>query len=475
MTEPRALEAHAVPLWQPMLFGALAGGMAWGIRGQYGHETGAMMAGLAVGLVMSLIFCPAGNVRQIARAVAWCTVAMGLGGSMTYGQTVGLTHDAELVGNWSALRWGMLGLAIKGGLWIGFGGVFLGMGLSGVRYRVGELLLVWLGVLGLCAFGIWLFNEPFDPANRILPKIYFSDSWEWEPHAPLKPRREVWGGFLLGLAGLLTYLGVKRRDGLAWRLGLWGVLGGAIGFPLGQSLQAYHAWNLDLFRSPDWADIDKVINWWNFMETTFGAVMGATLGLGLWLNRQRIGPAQDGAPSTIPPVIEWPLITIHCGLLVGTEFFSLGWIDLLYDFGPMLGFIPLVALAGGRWWPWLVMLPITALPIAGKTLRELVYKEHAMEPVAGWLIYLVLPLAVCFATAVLFVRRQEKLTKAQQFLRPVLLLTTWLYFGLNYAFFQFPWPWSQWTARTPNTVIYTVCALGLTWLALRGWRKHPAS
>ncbi len=32
--------------WQAVLYAALAGGMAWGIRGQYGHETGAMIAGL---------------------------------------------------------------------------------------------------------------------------------------------------------------------------------------------------------------------------------------------------------------------------------------------------------------------------------------------------------------------------------------------------------------------------------------------
>ena len=51
---------------------------------------------------------------------------------MTYGQTVGLTHDGALTGNWEALRWGLVGLAVKGGVWIGFGGVFLGMGLGGV-------------------------------------------------------------------------------------------------------------------------------------------------------------------------------------------------------------------------------------------------------------------------------------------------------------------------------------------------------
>lgn len=118
------------------------------------------------------------------------------------------------------------------------------------------------------------------------------------------------------------------------------------------------------------------------------------------------------------------------------------------------------------------MLPITALPIAGKTLRELVYKQHAMEPALGWLVYIVAPTAACVAMAIYFARREAKMVEAQQFLRPVMLLTTWLYFGLNYAFLQFPWPWAQWTTRTPNAIIYTLCAIGLTWLALRGGRRR---
>jgi len=38
--------------WKPLLFAALAGGMGWGIRGQYGHETGAMIAGVLVSLTL---------------------------------------------------------------------------------------------------------------------------------------------------------------------------------------------------------------------------------------------------------------------------------------------------------------------------------------------------------------------------------------------------------------------------------------
>ncbi len=450
-----------------MLFGALAGGMGWGIRGQYGHETGAMIAGVLVCLTLTLLVCPGAPAPAVLRAVAWGTVAIGFGGSMTYGQTVGLTHDRELVGNWGALGWGMLGLAIKGGLWIGFAGLFLGMGLGGVRYRARDVALAMAGALVLCAAGIWLLNEPYEPAKRILPKIYFSDDWRWEPAATLKPRREVWGGFLFALAGLTGYAG-WRRDGLAVRLAGWGVLGGALGFPLGQCLQAGHAWNLDYFRTGWWANVDPLINWWNFMETTFGATMGAALGAGLWLNRARIRLAEAPAPD-LPPTLEGALLAVHVTLLALVEFSSVQFADALYDFGLLLGFLPVVLIAGGRWAPILFLLPITALPICGKTLQNLAYEQPLISPAWGWAWFVVLPLAVTVAAAVKLQRRVETAGSeaGAAVLRPALLLAGWLYFGLNYAFFQFPWPWGPWTARTPNALVYTVCLAGLTWLALR--------
>ena len=73
----------------------------------------------------------------------------------------------------------------------------------------------------------------------------------------------------------MFYLGKIRGDRLAPKLALWGILGGALGFPLGQSIQAYHAWNPEIFTGGIWEDLGAV-NWWNMMETTFGAIMGAT-------------------------------------------------------------------------------------------------------------------------------------------------------------------------------------------------------
>ena len=510
-----------IPIWKPVLFAAFAGGMGWGIRGQYGHETGAMIAGLLVSLVLALVFCPHGQAGRVARAVAWGTIAIGFGGSMTYGQTVGLTHDAALIGQGAALRWGMLGLAVKGALWIGFAGAFLGMGLSGVQYRVREMFFLMLGLLALHSLGCWVFNQPFDPAAKLLPKIYFSDDWRWKLGLEWKPRREVWGGFLVALAGLVAWTHWFRRDGLAPRLAFWGVLGGAIGFPLGQCLQAYHAWNPELFRQGIWAVLDPKMNWWNWMETTFGAVMGGTLGLGLWLNRHRIrvhgeppfaprmprdhDPIQrwGETPSSpgilvgdqvrvrqsltppqvhdeepiisLGPLVEWPLLILHLSLLVTGEFLSVGWVGALYDPGLVLGFIPIVAVTGGRAWPYLLMLPVTMVPIAGKTLRQLVYSEHLVGTEFGWLMFVVLPVTVTLGMAWWFARPSEQGREARTFLRPVLLVATWLYFGLNWTFFHLPWPWVPWTSRTPNGLAFAVCALGLTGLALFGGREAAAS
>lgn len=462
------------PLWQPVLLAALAGGMGWGIRGQYGHETGAMIAGLLVSLVLVFLLCPQAALLPAARAVAFGTIAIGIGGSMTYGQTIGLTQNAPLIGNWEAWRWGMLGLGIKGAIWIGFAGLFLGIGLGGGRYPWREMLGIMVAMLLLYGLGVWTLNSPHDPANKILPRIYFSASWYWQPGAgpELKPRPEVWGGQLFALLGAWVWAGWRRRDRLARNLALWGMLGG-IGFPIGQCLQSFHAWNPEFFKTGLWVTLDPVMNWWNWMETTFGAVMGACLGLGLWLNRRHIGRMTE-FDAPIKPVIEWALVFVHVTMLVVSEFTEIRWANALYDPGLIIAFIPMIAVTGGRWFPFLLALPITAVPILGKTIQNLAYESHAAGSVSGWLLYGALPLALTTAAAIWFARQTGGGLTGREFARRALLLSAWLYFGLNYAFFHFPWPWAKWTSRTPNAIAFTVCVLGLTLACITiGRRGHP--
>lgn len=474
---------RAVPLWQALFFPLLAGGMSWGIRGQYGHETGAMLAGLLIGLVVVFLYSPRSDLDYTFRAVALFALGIGFGGSMTYGQTIGLTQNPQVIGNWDAFRWGMLGLAIKGGLWIGFGGIFLGMGLGGVRYRFWEMVAIALGLLGLFVLGISLFNEPYDPTQKKLPFLYFSANWQWEPKEDLKPRREVWGGYLTGLIVLSLYLGFLRKDRLAPRLAFWGFLGGFIGFPLGQTIQAYHAWNPQVFTHGFWTGIAPYLNWWNTMETTFGAVMGAILGLGIWIHQNQIKPnpvekpgnqekQSDFQTGLIPAWLEITLMAIHIGLLISFEFRSTPLVTWLYQYGIPLAFLPLLAVSGGKWASYFQILPVLCIPIAGKTFVEVVIKQELFSPAMGWTFLVILPLmaltVLAFGIAIRSIREKESQVESGW----ALLATTWIYFFLNFCFFQFPWPWEPWTNRTPHGLIYFACALGLTAMV---WMRHRSN
>lgn len=447
--------------WVAMLFTALAGGMGWGIRGQYGHETGAMLAGLLVALVLVYLFGYHLSSLSAARAVALATVAIGFGGSMTYGQTLGLTQDAPLIGNMAALRWGLLGTFIKGSIWIGYFGLFLGLGLGGKKYTMVEMALALIVAIFLFYLGIYVLNEPFDPASKKLPSIYFSDHWHWEPGETLKPRREQWGGLLFALGWLIAYTGFIKKDLLARNMVLWGMLAGGLGFSLGQSVQAYHAWNVDWFQMGWLASIEPNINWWNMMEITFGAVFGCVLALGLWCNRHHIATNRSDEPIKLGFKTELVLMAIHIFALVTWNFMSFSTFDWFADRALTMGLIPLLAILGGRIWPYFVCLPITALPIAGKTLRQLAYRTDDISLLFGWLIYFMVPLALVTWFAIKLIQRPDKKLNGHFFSRRTLIISTIFYFVLNWAFFEFPWPWSDWTARTPSGIIFIICAAGL--------------
>ena len=451
------------------ILAAMAAGMGWGIRGQYGHESGAMIAGTLASLTLIMLFVPQAPSLAAARAAAMMTVAIGIGGTMTYGQTVGLTHDQNLAGNWEALSWGMLGLFIKGGIWIGFGGVFLGMGLGGKRYSPLEMLILMFALIGLLYLGLWLINSPYDLVNKRLPRLYFSGSWYFHPDKiDLKPRREVWGGLLLALVGLVGYVAAVRRDKLAFRMALMGFLGGGLGFPGGQSLQALHSWNAELFNSGALSPFKLFgyFNWWNMMETTFGLIFGAVLAVGLWLNRKHITIERTESIVSLSPTLETTLIVVHLILLMTSEFLRLpgsAVIVSMYTDGLFMCVIPLIGIVGGRFWPYVHLLPIVAAPICGKQIRNLVYAVEPQYSVSvGWVLFGMIPIGITLIAAAYLISASVANQKARIFAATALLVTTWLYFGLNTCFFNFAWPWSEWTVRTPNQIIFSVCTLCLT-------------
>ena len=480
---------------------AMAAGTGWGIRGQYGHETGAMIAGTMASLTLVMLFVPRASSLTALRAAAMMTAAIGIGGSMTYGQTVGLTHDHEIVGDVAAWRWGMLGLFVKGGVWIGFGGVLLGMGLSGKRYRPFEMLLLMAALIALMFVGIRYINGPYDPDHRILPQFYFSDSWDFEPDkADLTPRRETWGGYWLALVALLAYARIIKGDRLALRLGLIAIVAGGLGFAGGQCTQSLHAWHPEIFAEDGRLgfahDYTKYFNWWNVMETTFGFIWGAILALGVYLNRHliEVGRSDDELVS-IPYPLEIILCAAHIGLVILGEFHLIPIEQNLDDgipqvtasnivpiagyvyteYGLILAAIPLICIVGGRLWPYLMLMTVVAVPICGKTLNALCTQEGSKYSMReGWIWFVGIPLAVCFAVGVGLILRSQARQSGGRAAAVALMFTTLLYFGLNTVFFDFAWPWLEWTSRTPNQTVFMISSACLVIAAVISYLVAPA-
>lgn len=460
-----------------LLLAALAGGMAWGIRGQYGHETGAMIFGVLVGLVIVLRYLPQASPLQAARAIGLFTLAIGFGGSMTYGQTIGLTMDQGVHGNvanphWNAAAygWGMLGLAIKGGLWIGFGGLFLGIGLSGKRYHPREMLGLGVTLLALFFLGRWLLNTPFDPENKQLPLLYFSDHWRWEAAENVKPRPEVWGGMLFAFAGLLGYVAALKRDRLAVHLALWGIVGG-LGFPIGQWFQAAANWNPESFQQSWWR---IGVNTWNMMEVTFGLIAGFCLALGVWLNRRRISLDTAADEVSLTPSVESWLIGFYVYVLLVGWYVENSVFVLVHQYGILLGLLPMVAIVGGRFAPFLYVLPTVALSIVVKTYLARFREADFVGTSVGLIFLVTIPLAFLIWLALDCARRSAATWQARSFAGIGLAVTATLYFWLNFTFFSFPWGWfTDWKgllAQNQSGGIYVVGWLALLVTGLKALR-----
>jgi len=258
--------------------------LGWGIRGVYGHKRGPMVPGAIAGLSLALV--PGSKLRKRA---GWMMAAgaagFAFGGEETYGQTIGLTQGPSRK---QTYWWGLLGLAVKGAPWIGLGALYVGMAAGRRKYTLGEITALSGGLLGAGALGTRLLNRPHQPPDR-LPRIYFSNATDPQP------RVECWGGLWSGFLFLWSYVAFVKRDPFASRMGAWGLLGGAAGFPTGQAMQAWRR-NQEEFNHPT---LDKWVDWWKVMEMSFGFIAGLSLGLGEYFSRRFEPDEPESEPAAL--------------------------------------------------------------------------------------------------------------------------------------------------------------------------------
>ena len=253
--------------WSAILFigvAAVAVSYGWGMRGTtIGGETGAMLPGALLGLLIAL-FSGSDFLREYFYLLS-AAGALGIyfGGSMSYGETVGLCSDRQPP---ARLTRELLGLFIKGGLWFGLFGAAVGMLLSlltGRFYSLPKVLLLF-GLLPLCGLCGWaLFDRPYDEARGVHPKIYFSRT------------RPEGMGVLFGILVEMALFMALERDTVALCLTLGSLLSGGLGWVLAQLLQirAKHP-NKKGKRFCGKLRDKGLLDTWKIMECGLGAFAG---------------------------------------------------------------------------------------------------------------------------------------------------------------------------------------------------------
>lgn len=221
--------------WRATLIVGLTVMLAWGIRGQHGHERGAAFVGASLGMALAAVT----GAERWAWAAIWGSLGFALGGTISYGWLVSDTLGGSLPG--------LIGLLSVGACWGALGAGALGWGFRVSRPHERVILATLLGLAWICLD---------------LPLAAMVSA------AGVAQRALVLASFAVLVGLLLAYYVIRRRSPAIGRLAAAGAIGWAIGFPLGG------CW-LAIGPALGWP-----IDWWKWMEHTIGLCGGLAVAWG---------------------------------------------------------------------------------------------------------------------------------------------------------------------------------------------------
>ena len=306
------------------LSAALIMAMGWGVRGAYGHSTGAAMPGALVSLVICLCAHRPDWWRRTAVFGFLGYLGWAFGGQASYGIIVGYTSGTSFPN----VYYGYACLFIVGGIWGGIGAGLLSFGVTKPRSYlnmfIGPLtviyvtwffldkvgLLDWLQqkwsiydtywVKSASAFIVgsayWLIDRKSRPACQLI--VLITVAW-WLGLGLLTgvlglhmtpPRSDSWAALLGVTVAIFAYL-IKSKNWAGLMLACYGVLAGGIGFACGDFIQ--------MLGRAKWGPIAQYpilqkLPYWTLMEQTFGFIMGLGVAIGfIQLIRGQVAPAVE--------------------------------------------------------------------------------------------------------------------------------------------------------------------------------------
>lgn len=449
--------------WMYIIFPAVTMLLGWGLRGHIGGGPfGAMIPGALVALSLSMLLKLPANLSAII--VVFGVVGIGLGGEMTYGQTLSFLRDPE------TMWWGVLATTVKGSIWGLLGATVLSLGFVYNQLEKKTIVMAFLMLMLGMLIGFKLINEPMI--------IYFSD--------PANPRPESWGALLLGAVFLLAYLKYKvAKDDfkIISRFAVFGLIGGGLGFGLGG------------FWFVIGSSLPKEVifkSWWKAMEFTFGLLLGASLGYATWLSRKElklIGKSNIKITSHLNTYSELG-ITLLIGLLIywiipqslepfvddasandGIFMSGLRAVTQILINYSFYGFILVVAIIYFPKLAWQIGITLTfchaAIDLVGDNFPEM----QANSPLIAAVLVIFLTLIVALLVAYLKGKNEIK--------RSMFLLLVWSLMAISYSAFLITGRWNAFELTLCEIfcrqyfvdMIFTISAIFISWIAIKKIEK----
>jgi hypothetical protein len=329
-------QSTATRRWALYTLTALSLWIGWGIRGNFGHEYGAMIPGALAAMAAVLLSGRDDWHGRIAYFAMFGALGWSFGGSMSYMQVVAYTHSGHSL----SVLYGFACLFVIGFLWAAMGGagtalpavadrqfleslfvpisvVFVLWWLQGVAIapflvRGGYVLewydTDWLAALlaVIAALVVWAIRRRLDRATSLV--LHLSVGW-WAGFVILvlvfglrmtPPRGDNWAGCVGMTMALLWYCRATEYHEIARAALVCGFIGG-IGFAAASMLKLVEVQS----------GFDT--NWHSILEQTTGLFNGigvAAAALGLARRTPRLPDQQESAGWTGPYSLGFVLLGI---------------------------------------------------------------------------------------------------------------------------------------------------------------------
>ena len=208
-----------------LLLAALSMALGWRVRGQFGHEIGAAMAGALGAMAIAALSGREDWRRRVHHFALFGALGWAFGGSMSYMKVVGYCHSSDS----ATVLYGFAGVFLLGFLWAAMGGAGTALPAVLESDRLSELFPALAAVLGA-----WFLQDVFLDWRRVGLAAGGELGAKVEDVGGLARYEADWLQAAVAIAAVLLLALVRRRFDLGTSLvvhlaaGWWAAFGGLV-------------------------------------------------------------------------------------------------------------------------------------------------------------------------------------------------------------------------------------------------------